>query len=64
MDFRVRFSAKTLLWPSCYYNHGQNICEKLYISRKIALYGKRSVSWFCSSLDKIFISGGRCGTRL
>ena len=49
------------------YSHGQNIWEKLQFSCEIANYGKSSISIFKNSLasiDKIFLLGGRLGTRL
>ena len=49
------------------YNHSQNIRDKLHFSCETAHYGKSSISIFqqlFASIDKIFILGGRLGTRL
>ena len=49
------------------YNHSQNIRDKLHFSCETAHYGKSSISIFqqlFASIDKIFVLGGRLGTRL
>ena len=45
------------------YNHGQNIRDKLLFLCEIPHYGKTFQQFF-ASIDKIFILGGRLGSKL
>ena len=66
----IYFEQLECTFPSIFYggySHGQNILDKYWFSYEIRYYGKSSIpifQGFFAIIDKIFILGGRLGTRL